>query len=107
MITVKAVSKSFGSRILFDDVTMTFNAGNRYGLTGPNGSGKSTLLKIIMGFEEPTTGTVILPDRTGILKQNIEAFREERVTDVVVMGNQRLWEALKTTGRTIQCRNDR
>lgn len=95
MITVKAVSKSFGSRILFDDVTMTFNAGNRYGLTGPNGSGKSTLLKIMMGFEEPTTGTVILPDRTGILKQNIEAFREERVTDVVVMGNQRLWEALK------------
>ena len=33
MITLSKVSKSFGSRILFDDVTITFNAGNRYGLT--------------------------------------------------------------------------
>lgn len=95
MITLAKISKSFGSRILFDDVTITFNAGNRYGLTGPNGAGKTTLLRIIMGFEEPTSGTVTLPDRVGILRQNIEAYRDERVLDVVIMGNQRLWEALK------------
>ena len=71
MITLSKVSKSFGSRILFEDVTMTFNAGNRYGLTGPNGAGKTTLLKIIMGSEEPTSGTVTLPDRVGILRQDI------------------------------------
>lgn len=95
MITLAKISKSFGSRILFDDVTITFNAGNRYGLTGPNGAGKTTLLRIIMGFEEPTSGTVTLPDRVGILRQNIEAYRDERVLDVVIMGNQRLWDALK------------
>ena len=55
MITLNRISKSFGSRVLFDDVTITFSAGNRYGLTGPNGAGKSTFLKIIMGLEEPTT----------------------------------------------------
>ncbi|MBA2369681.1 MAG: ABC-F family ATP-binding cassette domain-containing protein [Candidatus Protochlamydia sp.] len=95
MITLSKISKSYGSRILFDDVTMTFNAGNRYGLTGPNGAGKTTLLKIIMGMEEPTSGTVTLPDRRGILKQNIEAFKNEKVVDVVIMGNKRLWDALK------------
>src|ERR1700690_356792 len=95
MITLSKISKSFGSRILFDDVTITFNAGNRYGLTGPNGSGKSTLLKIMMGLEEPNTGTVTLPDRVGILRQNIEDFLEVKVRDVVIMGNSRLWEALQ------------
>ncbi len=69
MITLNHISKSFGARVLFDDVTMTFNPGNRYALTGPNGSGKSTLLKIIMELEEPTTGTVTKPDRVGILRQ--------------------------------------
>lgn len=95
MITLSKVSKSFGSRVLFDDVTITFNAGNRYGLTGPNGAGKTTLLKIIMGIEEPTSGTVTLPDRVGILRQNIEAYKDERVLDVIIMGNQRLWNAFK------------
>lgn len=94
MITLNAVSKNFGVRVLFEDVTITFNAGNRYGLTGPNGAGKSTLLRIIMGLEEPTSGSVTLPDRVGILRQNIEDFLEVKVRDVVIMGNQRLWSAL-------------
>lgn len=95
MITLNKISKSFGSRILFDDVTITFNAGNRYGLTGPNGAGKTTLLKIIMGYEEPTSGSITMPDRVGILRQNIEDFREHQVLDVVIMGNKRLWDAFK------------
>src|SRR5271154_1414779 len=95
MITLSKVSKSFGSRILFDDVTITFNAGNRYGLTGPNGAGKTTLLKIVMGIEDPTSGNVTLPDRVGILRQNIEDYKNERVLDVIIMGNQRLWDAFK------------
>ncbi len=95
MITLTKISKSFGSRVLFDDVTITFNAGNRYALTGPNGSGKSTLLKIIMGLEEATSGTVTLPDRVGMLRQNIEDFRDVGMLDAVIMGNARLWNALK------------
>lgn len=95
MITLNKVSKSFGSRILFDDVTITFNAGNRYGLTGPNGAGKTTLLKIVMGIEEPTSGTVTLPDRVGMLRQNIASYKDFRVLDVVIMGNKRLWDAMQ------------
>lgn len=95
MITLSKISKSFGARTLFDNVTATFNAGNRYGLTGPNGAGKTTLLKIIMGLEEQTSGTVTLPERVGILRQNIEQFRDFKVIDVVVMGNKRLWDALQ------------
>ena len=48
-----------------------------------------------MGLEEPTTGTVTLPDRVGMLKQNIEDFRNDTVIDVVIMGNKRLWDAMK------------
>jgi ATPase subunit of ABC transporter with duplicated ATPase domains len=95
MVTLNKISKSFGSRILFDDVTTTFNPGKRYGLTGPNGSGKSTLMKIIMGLEEPTSGSVTLPDRVGLLRQNIEDFHNFKVLDVVIMGNHRLWDALQ------------
>ena len=95
MITIDRLSKAFGSRVLFEGVTLTFNPGARYGLTGPNGAGKSTLLRIIMGYEEATSGTVTLPGRVGILRQDIEYFRDMNVLDVVVMGNQRLWAALQ------------
>ena len=94
MITLNAITKKIGSRILFEDITTTFSEGNRYGLTGPNGAGKSTLLKIVMGFEEPTSGTVTLPKKVGFLKQNIEDFRDIRVIDAVIMGNQRLWKVI-------------
>ncbi|GAB4233856.1 MAG: ABC-F family ATP-binding cassette domain-containing protein [Chlamydiales bacterium] len=94
-ITLDDISMNFGPRDLFRDVTMTFNPGKRYGLTGPNGAGKSTLLRIIMGEIEPTKGIVTLPDRVGILKQNIEDFRDFLVIDVVIMGNERLWKALQ------------
>jgi ATPase subunit of ABC transporter with duplicated ATPase domains len=95
MVVLKQISKSFGSKVLFDDVSVDFAAGRRYGLTGPNGAGKTTFFKIIMGDEEPTRGSVILPDKVGILRQNIEDFRDVVVRDVVIMGNKRLWDALK------------
>ncbi len=95
MIHLKGISKSFGSRILFENVDLTFFPGNRYGLTGPNGAGKSTLLRIVMGFEEPTSGSVVLPQRVGILRQDIHAYAQMRVIDAVLMGNARLWSALE------------
>ncbi len=88
-----------GTRLLFEEVTVTFNQGCRYGLTGPNGAGKSTLLKIVMGVEEPSSGTISRPKKIGFLKQNIEDFAACRVLDTVIMGNQRLWDALTERDR--------
>ncbi len=99
MITLREISKKVGSRLLFENVTMTFNTGCRYGLTGPNGSGKSTLLKIVMGTEESTSGSVSLPKKVGFLKQNIEQFRDNKVLDVVIMGNTRLWDTFTERDR--------
>jgi ATPase subunit of ABC transporter with duplicated ATPase domains len=94
-ISLREITKKMGPRLLFENVTITFNSGCRYGLTGPNGSGKSTLMKIIMGLEEATSGSVSLPRKVGFLKQNIEQFRDFKVLDVVIMGNQRLSDAMK------------
>ncbi|MBM3201998.1 MAG: ABC-F family ATP-binding cassette domain-containing protein [Chlamydiae bacterium] len=95
MITLKNISKKIGARILFDDVNVSFSEGFRYGLTGPNGCGKSTLLKILMKQEEASSGTMSMPKKVGFLKQNIEAFRNYRVVDTVIMGNERLWKAIE------------
>ncbi|MGR3912618.1 MAG: ABC-F family ATP-binding cassette domain-containing protein [Candidatus Rhabdochlamydia sp.] len=95
MITLANIAKKVGTRLLFDQVNVSFNVGHRYGLTGPNGSGKSTLMKIMMGLEEPGSGTVVLPKKVGFLKQNIEDFKHFRALDVVIMGNRRLWAALQ------------
>lgn len=94
MITLHEISKKIGNRTLFDGVTTTFNAKNRYGLTGPNGAGKSTLLKIMMGIEEATSGTVTLPKKVGFLRQNIEDYKDFPIIDIVLMGNERLWSVM-------------
>src|SRR6185503_10074683 len=94
-IQVQDVTKAYGQKKLFQEVTVTFNAGRRYGVTGPNGAGKSTFLKIVSGDIEADTGTVQRPKRTSVLKQDQFAFESWRVLDVVIMGNTRLWEAMQ------------
>ena len=95
MISVQGVSMRYGSKVLFEDVTTTFQAGRRYGLTGPNGAGKSTFMKLLTGDLPPQKGTVVRPDKLGVLRQDQFAFDEFRVIDTVIMGNGRLWRALQ------------
>ena len=95
MITVSEVSKGFAGRMLFDNVTCSFNPGIRYGLTGPNGAGKSTFMKILIGAEETDYGHVSRPKRTAWLRQDHYAFDQHKVLDVVIMGNVRLWDAIQ------------
>ena len=99
MIAVQGVSMRFGSKVLFDDVTATFSAGRRYGLSGPNGAGKSTFMKLLTGELVPQRGTVLRPDKIGVLRQDQYAFDQFRAIDTVVMGNHRLWEALEERER--------
>src|SRR6187401_3562531 len=95
MISVSDVSMRFGSKVLFEDVTTTFSDGRRYGLTGPNGSGKSTFMKLLTGEMPPQKGTVSRPQKLGVLRQDQFAFDRFRVIDAVIMGNERLWNALE------------
>jgi ATPase subunit of ABC transporter with duplicated ATPase domains len=94
MISVHGVSMRYGSKVLFDDVSTTFSSGRRYGLTGPNGAGKSTFMKLLTGELPPQQGTVVRPDKLGVLRQDQYAFDQFRVIDTVIMGNHRLWAAL-------------
>ncbi|HEV2471780.1 MAG TPA: ATP-binding cassette domain-containing protein [Chthonomonadales bacterium] len=96
MIAVSGVSKAYGTHVLFDNVTVKFAPGNRYGLTGPNGSGKSTFMKILTGEIEPSNnGTVSVPKKMGVLQQNQFAFDDCRILDTVIMGNRLLWDTLQ------------
>ena len=93
MITVNDLSMNFGEQILFENVNVTFNRGERYALTGPNGSGKSTFMKILAGDLEPGAGSVQRPRRLGVLRQDQYRYDSYRIIDVVMMGNERLWHA--------------
>jgi ATPase subunit of ABC transporter with duplicated ATPase domains len=89
----------YGSRILFEDVSVNFPPGRRYGLTGPNGAGKSTFMKILTGDLDPQKGSVVRPRKFGVLRQDQFAFDAYRVIDTVIMGNKPLWAALEERDR--------
>jgi len=99
MISVSNVTMRYGSKVLFEDVSVTFTPGRRYGLTGPNGAGKSTFMKILTGELEAQKGTIVRPRKLGILRQDQFAFDAYRVIDTVIMGNAPLWAALEERDR--------
>ncbi len=96
MIAANNVTLSFGKRVLFDEVNLSFHKGNCYGVIGANGAGKSTFLKILSGEIEPNKGTVdITPgERMAVLNQNQFAFDEYTVLNTVMMGHKKLWEVM-------------
>jgi len=86
MLTLAGLSKAFGGRQLFDNVSLTLQSGERMAIIGPNGAGKSTLLKIILGHEQPDAGEVTLMrgTRLGYLPQESETLGNETVLDIAV-----------------------
>ena len=74
LVSCNALSKTFGSRTLFEDISLGIAEGERLGLVGANGSGKSTLLKILSGRLEPDSGSVSLRRKTrvGYVPQLVE-----------------------------------
>ncbi|GAB1065617.1 MAG: ABC-F family ATPase [Shewanella algae] len=83
----------FGAKPLFENISVKFGEGNRYGLIGANGCGKSTFMKILSGELEPTSGNVSLDpnERLGKLNQDQFAYEEHSVIDTVIMGHKELW----------------
>jgi len=94
MISTSNVTMQFGDKPLFEDISINFGDGNRYGLIGANGSGKSTFMKILEGSLEPSNGSVSLTpnERIGKLNQDQFAYEEFSVIDTVIMGYPELWE---------------
>ena len=96
MLSTANITMQFGSRPLFENISVKFGEGNRYGLIGANGCGKSTFMKILGGDLEPSAGNVSLDtnERLGKLRQDQFAFEEMRVLDVVMMGHTEMWAAM-------------
>lgn len=96
MITLTQLSMAYGSKLLFYDANILFSDRKRYALVGANGCGKSTLLKLITGEEEPTEGATTIPNAASVgwLKQDQFRYENTILTDIVLQGKPKLWQAM-------------
>ncbi|ASI90915.1 MULTISPECIES: ABC-F family ATPase [Vibrio] len=93
MLSTANITQQFGAKPLFENISIKFGEGNRYGLIGANGCGKSTFMKILSGELEPTSGNVSYDpnERVAKLNQDQFAYEEFTVVDTVIMGHKELW----------------
>ncbi|PHM22035.1 ABC transporter family protein [Xenorhabdus ehlersii] len=79
MLSTNNITMQFGSKPLFENISVKFGNGNRYGLIGANGAGKSTFMKILGRDLTPTSGNVSLDpnERLGKLSQDQFAFKAQ------------------------------
>ncbi len=97
MLVASNITMQFGAKPLFENVSVKFGEGNRYGLIGANGSGKTTFMKILAGVLEPSAGNVSLDahERMAFLRQDQFAYEDVRVLDVVMMGHEAMWACMQ------------
>lgn len=95
MLISNNITMQFGAKPLFENISVKFGDGNRYGLIGANGCGKSTYMKILAGVLEPSAGNISLDnhERMAFLRQDQFAYEDQRVLDVVMMGHEQMWKA--------------
>ncbi|MBT7950335.1 MAG: ATP-binding cassette domain-containing protein, partial [Gammaproteobacteria bacterium] len=93
MISTANITMQFGAKPLFENISVKFGEGNRYGLIGANGCGKSTFMNILDGSLIPSSGNISIGpnERLGKLNQDQFAFEEFSVIDTVIMGHTELW----------------
>ncbi|WP_434361981.1 ABC-F family ATPase [Parasalinivibrio latis] len=101
MITTANITQQFGAKPLFENISVKFGEGNRYGLIGANGCGKSTFMKILSGELEPSAGNVSTDPNERVAKLNQDQFAYENfaVIDTVIMGHAELWEVKQERDR--------
>ncbi|HMV16836.1 MAG TPA: ABC-F family ATPase [Rhodocyclaceae bacterium] len=97
MLIANNITMQFGAKPLFENVSIKFGDGNRYGLIGANGAGKSTFMKILAGVLEPSGGNVAIDsgERMAFLRQDQFAYEDVRVLDVVMMGHAEMWACMQ------------
>ncbi|MDH3629204.1 MAG: ATP-binding cassette domain-containing protein [Acidobacteriota bacterium] len=108
MLSITQLGKHYGGQRLFQDATVNFNPGSRYGIVGANGSGKSTLLRILTGEEEATEGKVAVARkaRIGVLRQDHFEFDDVPILDVVMMGHEELWSVIEAKEKLLEAPPD-
>lgn len=96
MLDVRGISMQYGPKSLYQDVDLILLPSRRYGVVGANGTGKSTFLNVLSGKEQPSNGTVekAKDHKIGVLGQDHFLFEENSLIDVVLRGNEVLWDAL-------------
>ncbi|MEH6557160.1 MAG: ABC-F family ATPase [Oceanicoccus sp.] len=101
MISTANITMQFGAKPLFENISVKFGDGNRYGLIGANGCGKSTFMKILDGSLTATSGNVTITpnERIGKLHQDQFAFENYNVIDTVIMGHTDLWKVKEERDR--------
>jgi ATP-binding cassette subfamily F protein 3 len=101
MVTVSGVSKAYGGRVLFSEVSLQINRGDRVALVGPNGAGKSTLLALILGQNEADEGSIVIERNTqvGYLPQESAPAGDETVLELATAVTPEFGELRKKIGR--------
>lgn len=89
ILSVEQLTKNYGTKQLFHNLTFGINQGEKIGLIGINGTGKSTLLKLLVGWEKPDSGRITCPSnaRIGYLSQNPKFDEQHTVLEEVLQGN--------------------
>ena len=97
-LSVERISKRYGPRLLFEDISFGLEKGQKTAIVARNGTGKSTLLKCIAGLETPDTGTVTFNKglRVGYLDQHVEMTASRSLVDEMLDRDDPISEAIRT-----------
>ena len=107
MITITNLSKNYGKRILFENISLSINLREKIGLIGPNGSGKTTLFSLILHEIEPSGGSVVVHKNIhiGYLPQEVSFKSEASVLSELTEGDERIMR-LKEEKEGLEERNE-
>lgn len=104
LLTAENLTKSYGTKVLFDNISLGIQDKDKIGIIGVNGTGKSTLLKILAGSESPEKGQVITGNNISVeyLPQDPEFDDQASVLEQIFRGNSELMQLLRDYERALQ-----